>query len=116
MSFARLITAALVLAAALPMTASAQDRRSPDAADPTPAMEMFVQRDRTAPAPPPMVQDLRTPDAHDVGVAPAPAHEAPSASPDAFPWLEAVALGAFALVLIGLTLVIARRRRVVARA
>jgi hypothetical protein len=111
MSFARLLITVLVLVAALPVTASAQqDRRSPDVADAS--MQMLVQRDRTAPAPPPVVQDLRSPDARDVGVAPAPAQE----SPDAFPALEAGALGAFAVVLIGLTLVVSRRRRVAARA
>ena len=109
MSFARLIVAALVLAIAVPVSAAAQDRRSPDAADP---MEMLVQRDRMAPDPPAIAQDLRSPDARDGFVAP----EAPSASPDAFPWLEAGALVAFALVLVGLTLVVTRRRRVTARA
>jgi hypothetical protein len=92
MSFARIIIAALVLAVAVPMTASAQDRRSPDAA-----------------GPPPIVQDLRSPDARDGFVAP----ETPTASPqEAFPWVEAGALGAVALVLSGLGL----RRRFTARA
>jgi hypothetical protein len=108
MSFARLISIALVLAIAVPVSASAQDRRSPDAADP---MRMFVQRDRTAPAPPPVAQDLRSPDARDGFVAPAP-----SAPPDAFPWLEAGVLGVLALALIGLMLVTVLRRRVAARA
>jgi hypothetical protein len=116
MSFPRLLTAALVLAIAVPVTASAQDRRSPDAAEaPVPSMEMSVQRDRTAPDAP-IVQEMRTLDRRDGAVAPTPAHETPSASPDTFPWGEAAALGALALALVGLTLVITLRRRVAARA
>ena len=107
MSFIRPLIAALVLALALPVTASAQDRRSPDAAAP---MQMFLQRDRTAPAPPPVVQDLRSPDAREGFVAPS------SASPEAFPWLEAGALVVLALMLIGLTLAVTRRRRIATRA
>jgi hypothetical protein len=115
MSFPRLLTAALVLAFAVPVTASAQDRRSPDAADPIPSMEMSVQRDNAAPDAP-IVQEMRTLDRRDGAVAPAPAQEAPSASPDTFPWLELAVSGALALVLIGLTLVISLRRRAAARA
>jgi MYXO-CTERM domain-containing protein len=110
MSFARLITAALVLALALPLTASAQDRRSPDAADAS--MQMLVQRDRRAPEPPALVQDLRSPDAREVFAAPVPPARSAPEAPGEFPWLEAAALAAFALVLIGVT----RRRRVTARA
>jgi hypothetical protein len=112
MSFPRLLTIALVLAAALPLPAAAQDLRSPDAADPIPSLQM---RDRAAPDPP-IVQELRTLNTRDDAVAPAPAHPAPSASPDPFPWLEAGGLAALALVLIGLSLLITRRRRVGARA
>jgi hypothetical protein len=115
MSFPRLLTAALVLAIAIPVTASAQDRRSPDATDPIPSMEMSMQRDRTAPDAP-IVQEMRTLDRRDITVAPAPAQEAPGASPESFPWAEAAASAALALALIGLTLVIALRRRTAARA
>jgi hypothetical protein len=114
MSFPRLLTAALVLAIAVPVTASAQDRRSPDAADPIPSLEMSGGRSQEPDAP--IVQEMRTLDRRDGAVAPAPAQETPSASPEAFPWAEAAASGALALVLIGLTLVIALRRRAAARA
>jgi hypothetical protein len=118
MSFTRIVIAALVLAAALPAwAAGAQDLRSPDAA----SMEMQVQRDRNAPDPPPIVQDLRTSNTRNVAPAPdpgpaAPSHEAPSASAEAFPWLEAGLLAALALTLTGLALVVSRRRRVAVKA
>jgi hypothetical protein len=115
MSFPRLLTAALVLAIAVPVTASAQDRRSPDAADPIPSMEMSVQRDNAAPDAP-IVQEMRTLGRRDSTVTPAPHQEAPSTSPESFPWTEAAASAALALALIGLTLVIALRRRTAARA
>jgi len=115
MSFPRLLTAALVLAIAVPVTASAQDRRSPDAAEPIPSMEMSAQRDAAAPDAP-IVQEMRTLDRREAAPAPTPAHEAPAASPDTFPWVEAGLLGALALVLIGLTLFMTLRRRVAARA
>jgi hypothetical protein len=132
MSFARIITAALVVAAVLPVTAApaqdrrspdaadpipslpAQDRRSPDAADPIPSLAVSVQRNRTAPDTPQIAQDLRSPDSRDVFVA--PSAEAPSAAPNEVPWLWAGAIVALAMMLLGLTLVIARRHRVAASA
>ena len=110
MSFTRIIIAALVLAAALPAwAAGAQDLRSPDAA----SLRMQVQRDRNAPDPPPIVQDLRTSNTHVVAPAPDPG---PAPAPhEAFPWLEAGLLGALALMLAGGALAVTRRHRVVAR-
>jgi hypothetical protein len=129
MSFTRTIIAALVLAAALPAwAAGAQDLRSPDAAalpawaagaqdlrSPDAAsLRMQVLRDRNAPDPPPIVQDLRTSNTRAVGPpAAAPSHEAPSASGDA--WLEVALLGAVALLLAGGALVVSRRRRLATR-
>jgi hypothetical protein len=115
MSFTRIAIATLVLAAALPAWAAAdQDLRSPDGA----SLEMQAQRDRSAPDPPAqIVQDLRTSNRGHVAPAPgpgpaAPSHEAPSASADAFPWLEAGLLAALALGLVGSAVVVSRRHRV----
>jgi hypothetical protein len=119
MSFTRIVIAALVLAAALPASAAgAQDLRSPDAS----SLQMQVQRDRNAPDPPQIVQDLRTSNTGEFTPPPplprpaAPSHGSPSASGDAFPWLEAGLLAAVALMLVGASLVVSRRRRLATRA
>ena len=129
MFFTRLITTALVVAAAVPGAAAlaapdatpmvpvAQDLRSPDAR-PAPPVAQDLRSPDARPAPP-VAQDLRSPDAGDAGqggvasqttAASAPAGRAVHVSGAEFPWLEVGLSAALTLALIGLGAGTMRRR------